>query len=224
MAPFITRLPSKGDRNDFIDIDVHEIIQKPFGDRRCGEWHRNVQPVIDSIPNRADAGWDWNLKIPMAAFMGGMVRQPRLFQVTAGPSAHPAAMIAILLNERCFYSAGPAAFLWYLSTAPDPCIKVQTRGGRIDSPGMLGLAALDVALTLSLHSPCNGRMWLHAAPQGGNALLHWYGLSAVANRVPSESYGTLPGAPFMGRRNDERYFAFTTETALWAHARFSTWR
>ena len=90
---------------------------------------------------------------------------------------------------------------------------------------MVGLAALDTALVISLQGAAKGRLWLHADPNGGTALPGWYALNAAATRIPEGAFGSLPGDLARGvRSNDGRYFAFTHETAIWAYKRFAAFR
>jgi hypothetical protein len=104
-------------------------------------------------------------------------------------------------------------------------LSVATVGGAIGVPALLGQAALDVALAVSLAGPAAGRLWLHADPAGGRDLLSWYGLDAIMTRIPPETFPVLPGDVIRGgRQNDGRYFGFTRETALWARDRLAAWR
>ena len=42
------------------------------------------------------------------------------------------------------------------------------------APKLIATAALDVVITVSINGVTNGRLWLHAAPEGGARLLDWH--------------------------------------------------
>ncbi len=75
---------------------------------------------------------------------------------------------------------------------------------------MLTAAALDVAVVVSLRGAAQGRLWLHAAPEGGGRLLEWYQARGL-ERVPRTTI--LPGPRIGTRHNDGRYFRLTEESA-----------
>jgi hypothetical protein len=100
VTDYVSRLPCRGRAlaGDAIEIDVVEI--RGLGSPLCLTWQREVQPLIDRGPARADVRWDWVVEIPALVFYGGRRRSPRMFQITVGPDNRPAAMIALLENER----------------------------------------------------------------------------------------------------------------------------
>jgi hypothetical protein len=86
---------------------------------------------------------------------------------------------------------------------------------------MLTAAALDIAVTVSLNGAARGRLWLHAAPEGGRRLMQWYenqGLEHV------DGDATLPGPRLGGRQNDGRYFQLTPATAAAFSDRLQAYR
>lgn len=219
----ITKLPCKHDRADWIDVKVNSVrVLDRAG--HCDAWHKQVKPVVAKIEDRADRTWNWPL-LNLALRAAAPTRRPRLLQLLVGPELRPAAMLALLASERWIDGQPPSVFLWYVAAAPDSCLRVTTRQGRTDCPGLVGQAALDTALVISLRGDAKGRLWLHADPEGGAALPRWYALSAACTLIPDRAFPFLPGDIARGERtNDSRYFAFTHETAVWAYQRFSAFR
>ncbi len=212
---FMRHLPCTGNPGRRVRLTVQELHRWDWGIIQA--WHSMVQPDIDKSGPRADQGWDWR-KIALLLWGAGMRRGPRLFQLQVGPELRPVAMLALLENERWVNDPQrPAVYVWYLSTAPRSISSATGVDGSPCTPGLVGKAALDVALCVSQASDGGGRLWLHADPNGGDSLIQWYGLDAHATRIPDIGLPFLPGDGIRGARpNDHRYFAFTDETALWA--------
>ena len=222
---FVRRLPCREHQGDSIRVAVHDIQPNQPDMERCFRWHEDVQPKIAADAARPDRRWNWAVMIPALLFAGARRRRPKLLQIVVGAEEVPAAMVAMLEEERWPEGGLPAAYLWYVSTAPRHCVRVRTEAGRVGSPTMVGMAAIDAALTISVSGISGGRLWLHADPAGGPELLSWYGLDACATRIPAETFPNLPGDVVRGdRRNDGRYFAFTPETAAWGRARLNRLR
>jgi len=174
------------------------------------------RPFIEGDDTRADRDWDWRWEIPLIAFGGGLARRPRMFQLCRAADDFPLAMVALLENERWIEDhSKPAVYLWYLAGAPGSAF-----AGR-DAPKLLSAAALDIAITVSLSGPPNGRLWLHAAPEGGDALLKWYSGRGLIH-VPRGT--SLPGPRISQRLNDGRYFVLTPAAAVLAYDAMSSYR
>jgi len=184
---------------------------------RCERWMRLVhRPFIEDDDTRADHEWDWRWEIPLIAFGGGLARRPRMFQLCLAADDFPVAMVALLENERWIEDhSQPAVYLWYLAGAPAAAFT-----GR-DAPKLLTAAALDIAVTVSLNGPPNGRLWLHAAPEGGASLLNWYAARGL-ERMPRKT--KLPGPRLSPRVNDGRYFVLTPEAAVLASDAMSEYK
>jgi hypothetical protein len=172
---------------------------------RCDRWMDLVhQPFITGDLSRADHDWNWNRITPITFGLGGR-RRPRMFQLCLAVDDFPLAMMSLLANERWIGDQSQSAvYLWYLAAAPAKA--VEQRG----APKLLTAAKLDVAVSVSLNGATQGRLWLHAAPEGGEKLLGWYDRQGL-ERVPIEA--TLPGPIVLGRSNDGRYFRLTPTIA-----------
>jgi hypothetical protein len=164
------------------------------------------EPYVQGDAQRADRAWDWRITIPALAFAIGAARRPRMFQVCLAATDHPLAMVVLLENERWIADpAMPAVYVWYLTGAP----AIATSGH--GQPRLLTSAALDIAVTVSLNSRALGRLWLHAAPEGGTRLLDWYRNRGLE---PVPASATLPQPRVGRRRNDSRYFQMKPEAAV----------
>jgi hypothetical protein len=220
LPSFISRLPVSGS-NHLVDIDIVEVKEDDWNILKS--WDEKVGQHLQET-NRADANWKWHSRIAPIVFYGGFRRRPRIFQMTIGRDKVPAAMIAILEEERWVENSSEnAVFLWFLSTAPDAYWQTVVN----DLPGMpklVGRAALDVALTIALDGLTAGKLWLHADPKGGHGLRAWYGTDCGMTCLGKRAFPTLPGFSPSIRSNDGRYFCFTEETAKWAHWQMDEWR
>lgn len=129
-----------------------------------------------------------------------------MYQLCLAKDDFPLAMVALLERERWIGRERlPAVYLWYLSGAP--AAAVAARGAR---PKMITAAALDIALTVSMNGPARGRLWLHAAPEGGQKLMDWYRARGLENVPPGIK---LPGPRISERINDGRYFCVSEARA-----------
>jgi len=173
---------------------------------RVVKWMTSVHdPYISGMAERADSTWRWN-RIAKIVFGVGALRKPRMLQLCARGSNFPLGMVAILENERWPGDPRkPAVFVWYLSAAPPRAVMDQ--GGQ----KALTAATLDIAVTISLNGPAEGRLWLHAAPAGGETLMDYY-LKRGLEPIPRNAI--IPGSMIAPRDNDGRYFKLTEESAI----------
>jgi hypothetical protein len=129
-----------------------------------------------------------------------------MFQLSSAASDFPLGMVALLENERSIGSEKQSAvYLWYLTGAPKAAVS------HLGSPKLLTVAALDIAVTISLNGAAQGRLWLHAAPEGGVELMDWYRNLQLEQVAPGEG---LPQPSVNIRKNDGRYFRFDINSAL----------
>lgn len=185
-------------------------------------WHTDVQPLIKRDQSRPDANWNWPFNIIPIVLFGHPHRRGRIFQITLGTERRPAAMIAVLTNERwCLDPQKSAAFVFYLSAAPAAWLGMHDASGNPITPKMVGQATLDVALCIALNE-CDGRLWLHAAPQGGTTLLNWYQHCGLQLVDPGR-HSSLPGF-IIGRINDGRYLCIEGDASRQAYAAHSQFR
>ncbi len=195
------------------EIVVHEIASSFVTPPRCRRWAEQVQaPFITPDPARADRDWDWEVLIPTLTFAAGVRRQPRMFQISLAATDFPLGMVALLENERWIGRPRQSAvYLLYLSGAPAAAFAAWDEGGRAGAPKLLTAAGLDVAVSVSLNGPAQGRLWLHAAPEGGEGLLAWYRGRGLE---PVPAGAKLPSPVLPARRNDGRYFQLTARRAV----------
>jgi hypothetical protein len=216
LLKFVQKLPTtKGGR---IEVGVRVATNRGDARELCDRWVSQVHgPFIEGDTSRADAEWDWDLEIPGLTFAIGIRRRPRLLQLHTADDGFPLGMVALLENERWIgRHQEPAVYVWYLAGAPSAAF-----AKRREIPKLLTAATLDSAITLSLNGPAEGRLWLHAAPEGGERLLEWYsgvGLERVPERI------RLPGPVLRPRRNDGRYFRLMRATAVTVSSRLTEYR
>ena len=204
LIPYIKRLPTVS--GHCIPVFVKEIKASIKPSQRARRWETLVHaPFIRDDPARADRDWDWVWEIPILTFAVGAIRRPRLFQLAHVEDNFPLGMIALLENERWPRDhALPAVYVWYLTGAPDTALVSLGR------PKPRTAAVLDIAVTIALNGLADGRLWLHAAPEGVTSLMAWYtslGLEPVAGDL------VLPSAKLVPRDNDGRYFQLTPQAA-----------
>lgn len=204
LTPFVKRLPAAS--GNFIPVLVREIRPSLRPSYRARRWEALVHaPYIRVDCARPDRDWDWVWEIPILTFAVGVVRRPRIFQLSLAHDDFPLGMIALLENERWPADHGlPAVYVWYVTAAPNAA--VVERG----HPKLRTAATLDIAVTIGLNGAASGRLWLHAAPEGGDTLLRWYvdkGLENVATHI------SLPSGLLVPRENDGRYFQLTAQAA-----------
>jgi hypothetical protein len=158
-------------------------------------WQRDIQPTIVRIAEseirenkpltRADYRWPWikiRLGLPMAqAFVGRRCQALTLnLPNTAGESV-PSGLIFMIEDYpwpfptpkrfRIFRrSPVRSTFTWFLTSAPKEALYNQ---GVAKTPSLLRIL-IDTALVTSVSLGLEGRMWLHAAPEGGDLLVGLY--------------------------------------------------
>jgi hypothetical protein len=219
---FVAKLPTSNAAT--IDIRITEVHIADM--KLLQQWDRDVVPQIKADPNRADAKWPPWFPIIGVATLGLVRRKGRIFHLAVATTDTPAAMIAILEQERWIEDHRQAAvFVWYVSTAPSAYFQ---KCGIANQPKLLGRAALDIAVTLAMPGPAKGKLWLHADRNGGSQLACWYGTETGLTKINPAAIPQLPGLTLLSnpfpRNNDGRYFCLTEDTAEWAHKGLDEWR
>jgi hypothetical protein len=211
---------------DVVDIDQHLVRY----------WHSYIQPFINAIGDRADRGWDWRLICSASNLIGGVLRQrTKGLAIVVNlmpdfPAMIPVALLHLVNRYPHFRDHRQVStFLWYLSDAPREALqqlKELNTGIQIFTedkiPKMLGALALDTALIHSFRESNQGRLGLHAAPEGGQRLLDWYKDKGMIQIADSERLP--PGLRRILKGNDGRYFCYTEEGALEAAQRVDAFR
>ena len=194
-------------------------------------WQTNVQPVVDRDPTRADNGWNWLLYAPFTFVAGtAIAHAPAGYAVELVTGEEegdrvPCALVLLVGRMRALDQRRKrSAFVWFLTTAPEAALRrlPETTLGRNDVPKRMGGIALDVAVTHSFNTGNRGRVGLHAAEEGGEALLAWYEKQGMARLPPHKP---LPrGFRRVVAPSDGRYCYFTPRTALAASRRYDPLR
>ena len=125
---------------------IREIRPSLRPSLRARRWEALVHaPFIRADATRPDRDWDWLWEIPILTFAVGVVRRPRLFQLSLATDDFPLGMIALLENERWPQDfALPAVYVWYVTAAPRNAVEGRGR------PQLRTSATLDIAVTLGL--------------------------------------------------------------------------
>jgi hypothetical protein len=197
-------------------------------------WERNIQPDIVRIADdeitqgkpltRSDFNWPWvsiRIGLPIAQRLAGRrCRALTVFLPDTLGNAVPAAMLFmieeypwLLQRARRFRSAfnftKQSTFTWFLSSAPKSALR---RLGVAKTPSLLRIL-IDAALATSVELELKGRMWLHAAPEGGDLLFDLYSkLCKLLHVRPGKRIPKLPRA-FVGVPSDGRHFYATPSLA-----------
>lgn len=197
-------------------------------------WEANVQPEIRRIAQlelsegrpltRSDYRWPWHQMrraLPVAqAMVGRRCRFLTIFLQDASGNAVPAAMLALIERypwplQRAkrfrfrFGFVNESTFTWFLSSAPRSAL----RGLGITKTPSLIRVLIDTALVTSVTLELRGRMWLHAAPAGGDRLLETYLKKCKLRRVKLGTRIPKLPRPFTGVLSDGRHFYATSRLA-----------
>lgn len=211
MVNFMTSVPAGSGHR--LPVVIHEIPWSLIGSGRCNMWASLVHDKFIKIdPTRADRDWEWRVLIPITTFGGGLKRRPRMFQIASAASDFPLGMVALLENERWIGNEKQTAvYVWYVTGAPKAAV------AHLGTPGLLTVAALDIAVTCSLNDAARGKLWLHAAPRGGANLMNWH-RSLKLEEIPANE--ALPGI----RTNDGRYFRLDDNLSAQFSLRYDGYR
>lgn len=161
-------------------------------------------------PPRADFYWTWSgirMLFPLAQVLKKRrCRALTIFVQDSKGRAVPAGMMLLIERYPWPLSATPAlesVFTWFIASAP-----AESLGKRgVPDPPSLGRIMIDAALVTSQAIGLRGRMWLHAAPAGGNGLTHFYGTICQMQALPVGF--ALPG----DQLSDGRHFYATSVLA-----------
>jgi hypothetical protein len=177
-------------------------------------WHQKIQPQIRQQVEqekivRADYNWHW-VRMRHWLPLSQQIQNRRCFAYTIllrkdSPGANGAfAPAAMLLGIESYpwllptISVKRSSFAWFLTSAPKDVLKEPDIG--VSNAPALGRILLDTAMVTSENAGHKGRIWLHAAPAGGQALFDWY----IRRGLDHVSPGTT--VPPLGLRSDGRHF------------------
>lgn len=181
-------------------------------------WMSNIQPYIDNLPGRSDQSWNW----PRFYVTRNLYEsQYPIFYALLTNGVYGPVVLALCycLGQTKFPSTNEAkaVFVWRLSAAPSEALERHLPRDFLRNPR--GSAVFDAALLLSLTNEHEGRLWLHAAPKGGDKLANFYeswGMQNVPEHVTIKRYWRSV--------NDGRYFFHNAETTEVALSKFDAYR
>jgi hypothetical protein len=188
------------------------------------EWDQWIQPFVNRVEGpQADKGWRWPLKWAQTLLIGGLLdQQPRGFVVGVQPDAGlfvPCIIMSFVENYPYLPDNSKSSlFLWFVSRAPDAYLLKALHVSADRVPKLLMQIASDAAITHSFHLGHEGRIGLHAAPEGEEPLIRKYQHDCGMLRLPEDSPLPLGFRRWMAP-NRGRYFYHSEETALAASRR-----
>lgn len=196
---FISRLPIKHS-TAFTDIVVREC-----GLPEAMTWHAAIQPFVD--PKRPDARWDWpSLYRTWHTREKLLGRNVSLFCVELPATDGSSVPCALMLLSEGYPSldgnTSDSVFLWYVATAPD--VALHKLGVSFGRPSHLLESLVDTAIQRSYELGYDGRVGLHAAPEGGDWLYTLY--RDRVRMTALRSNAALTWGRRLHRGNDGRYF------------------
>jgi hypothetical protein len=196
----LSHLPVRGETS-LIDIRVHKGA---MGEAR--RWQALVQPHVRAC-GRLDGAWDWP----------SMYQRSQIFERTFGRNASlhcidivdgrgmPLPLAMLLLSEGYPALDGRgqrSVFLWYLAAAPASALRAM--GVRKQKPLLVLRAIIDAAIQCSIRLGYDGRVGLHAAPAGKDALFRKYRDDACMTALGDDVFLSLMRRIKGGK--DGRYF------------------
>lgn len=176
-------------------------------------WQAEVQPAIAEL-DRLDAHWNWRFAHKtLTRLPGGFAYRGLSVQVFSEMRQAwlPCAMLLFQPTDVAFDDPRfRGMYLEYLAAAP--AFAMCRLFGAGAAPYGLGLAGIDAVVCCSLAAGFQGRLALHASPEGGDRLLAFYRNRCGMAAFPREA--ALPGLLRRQRRNDGRYFYFDPLRAI----------
>lgn len=160
---------------------------RPISAEIADWWHDNVQPAINEVPGRADAGWSW----PLFTAWNGWTEPPALlpqgFAVCLEPgdqgtdehATQPIALVQVVARFPFVLNRQQhAVLLHYFSTIPRELLGQK-------SPRLVGQASVDIAVVRALQE-AGGRMVAPVNTRFAARLIEWYLGECGLIRSPTE--------------------------------------
>jgi len=196
---FVRTAPSKVDRHRLVDLRVTDMTA---GDALW--WDARLGPKHALIATRADRLWSWSVLLPLCHVVQRAKRRycrPLVVWARTDSGRFLRVGMSILIEGYPYLDVahpGDSHFVWFMSAAD---AGVLTSEFGLSHPPALGRVLLDNAIVLSQNTGFGGRMGLHAAAAGGDALLRLYERCGLRALPPAAE---LP--PPIRRPNDGRFF------------------
>ncbi len=204
MAPqskrrFARSAPSKVDTRRRVDIRVTDMAA---GDALW--WDTRLGPKHAQLTARADRFWSWSMLLPLCHLVQRAKRRhcrPLVIWARADNGDFMRVAMSVLIEQYPYLDVAcpdESHFVWFMSAADAGVLKADFG---MSHPPALGRVLLDNAIVLSQNAGLAGRIGLHAAPAGGEALLAVYRRCGLMH-LPAAA--ALP--PSIRQPNDGRYF------------------
>ena len=203
---FVRKARSKIERTRLVDIRTTDMTASD-----ALWWDSRLGPKHARMAHRADRFWPWSVLLPMCHLVQLAQRRycrPLVTWARADNGRFLRVGMSILIERYPYLDVTTTAlshFVWFMSAA-DPTVLQSDFG--MSQPPALARLLLDNAIVLSQNSGLEGRMGLHAAAAGGEALTDVYchcGLQRLSK------HANLPAS--VRRPNDGRFFYADNEVA-----------
>ena len=187
---------------------------RPGSRADASQWMSQVQPDIAMDEARADCDWDWPARVGVNNTLRAMRMTGEYFVITAVSDLAQAAIPIGLMTVfgRPSFIPNPqqdCIVIWHMSAAPRRFLTRHFGEGR--EPRGIGHALIDTAISRAFQQGMEGRVTLHATPDGGEKLAQWCSVALRMHRLTIND--PLPRMAIYGK-NDGRWFYFTTPSAL----------
>jgi hypothetical protein len=190
-------------------------------------WETEIQPAIREMPDRADADWRWRTLAGPYITASPSFQSMTFAAMTLGVSSSrfiPCGLLLLIKNAPYLRDQRRrSTYVWYLTRAPSSVLGARGLLSPAQIPKFPGVLLLDAAICISLNSGWEGRVGLHAAPEGGDKLLRFYtdnGMLALDAKRPAPKALRALDEP----DNDGRFFFHDENTATSAIASANPWR
>lgn len=139
-------------------------------------WHALVQPHIRTV-RRLHASWDWPVLYRRWQFFERTFRRKASLLCIDMPNGEQRSVpLAILLLSEGYpaldHGGQRSVFIWYLAASPDKALRAM--GFEHQRPALVLHAIIDAAIQRSFQLGYDGRVGLHASPEGKDELFRKY--------------------------------------------------
>jgi hypothetical protein len=200
---FLRLAPSKLDRHHLVDLRVTDMTAAD-----ALWWDVRLGPKHATIATRADRFWSWSVLLPLCHVVQrakGRHCRPLVIWARTDSGRFLRVGMSILIEGYPHLDVaqpGDSYFVWFMSAAD---AGVLTSEFGVSHPPALGRVLLDDAIVLSQNTGFGGRIGLHAAVAGRDALLRVYQRCGLL-RLPRAA-----GLPAQVRRPNDGRFFFASE-------------
>ncbi|ELB2035716.1 TPA: hypothetical protein ACVU4C_001000 [Vibrio parahaemolyticus] len=210
LSQIVKAYPKSNDNSGhLIDITITEATMK-----HIEFWHENVQKTyVKKDDKRADKKWNWVWNFKFYKRLMGLLRQsPKCYCICMNKRGRFIPLGLVLLAGEYPYLENHeenSSFIWYLTTAPKAFLLNYLDEKEIPD---ISNITVDIGVTLSFQNSHEGKMGLHAAPEGGQWLIDFYEGCSLKQLDPD---ARLPnGIRKFIAKNDGRYFYFDSQSAF----------